>query len=62
MAFGPDGTLYVVGNQIDGLDAVATIRRGARVSGDQRVWSTLAQTVPYPRSNTAFDMSGTASR
>jgi glucose/arabinose dehydrogenase len=55
MAFGPDGTLYVVGNQIDGLDGVATIRRGARTSGDERVWSTLAQTVPYPRSNTAFD-------
>lgn len=55
MAFGADGTLYLVGNQIDGLDNFATIRRGSRGSGDQRVWSTLAQTVPYPRSNTAFD-------
>jgi hypothetical protein len=55
MAFGADGTLYLVGNQIDGLDNFATIRRGARGSGDQRAWSTLAQTVPYPRSNTAFD-------
>lgn len=55
MAFGADGTLFLVGNQIDGLDNFATIRRGARGSGDQRVWSTLAQTVPYPRSNTAFD-------
>src|SRR5437867_7882481 len=55
MAFAADGTLYLVGNEIDGLDGVAIIRRGARASGDQRVWSTLAQTVPYPRSNTAFD-------
>lgn len=55
MAFGPDGTLYLVGNQIDGLDNFATIRRGSRASGDQRAWSTLAQTVRYPRSNTAFD-------
>jgi glucose/arabinose dehydrogenase len=55
MAFAPDGTLYIVGNQIDGLDNFATIRRGVRASGDQRVWTTFAQTVPYPRSNTAFD-------
>jgi glucose/arabinose dehydrogenase len=55
MAVGPDGTLYLVGNQIDGLDNFAIIRRGARASGDQRTWSTLAQTVRYPRSNTAFD-------
>jgi len=57
MAFAPDGTLYLVGNVNDGLDNLAIIRRGARVSGggDQRVWSTFAQTVPYPRSNTAFD-------
>jgi glucose/arabinose dehydrogenase len=55
MAFGSDGTLYIVGNQIDGLDNFATIRRGVRGSGDQRTWSTLAQTVRYPGSNTAFD-------
>lgn len=55
MAFGPDGTLYLVGNQVDGLDNFATIRRGSRAGGDARTWSTLAQTVPYPRSNTAFD-------
>ena len=55
MAFAPDGALYIVGNQIDDLDNFATIRRGTRTSGDQRVWTTLAQTVPYPRSNTAFD-------
>jgi len=55
MAFAPDGSLYIVGNQISGLDNFATIRRGARAAGDQRVWTTFAQTVPYPRSNTAFD-------
>jgi glucose/arabinose dehydrogenase len=55
MAFAPDGTLFIVGNQTSGLDNFATIRRGARGSGDQRVWTTFAQTVPYPRSNTAFD-------
>ena len=55
MAFAPDGTLFIVGNQIDGLDNFATIRRGTRGAGDQRVWTTFAQTVPYPRSNTAFD-------
>jgi glucose/arabinose dehydrogenase len=55
MAFAPDGTLFIVGNQTSGLDNFATIRRGARGSGDQRTWTTFAQTVPYPRSNTAFD-------
>jgi glucose/arabinose dehydrogenase len=55
MAFGPDGTLYLVGNTNDGLDNFATVRRGVRGAGDQRVWSTLAQTARYPRSNTAFD-------
>ena len=57
MAFAPDGTLFLVGNVNDGLDNYAIIRRGARTSAgsDQRTWSTLAQTVPYPRSNTAFD-------
>jgi glucose/arabinose dehydrogenase len=55
MAFGADGAIYLVGNQIDGLDNFATIRRGSRGSGAQRTWATLAQTVPYPRSNTAFD-------
>ncbi len=55
MAFAPDGSLYIVGNQISGLDNFATIRRGVRRTGDTRVWTTFAQTVPYPRSNTAFD-------
>ena len=55
LAFGPEGTLYLVGNEASGLDNFAVIRRGTRASGDQRVWSTLARTALYPRSNTAFD-------
>src|SRR5437762_11115256 len=57
MAFAPDGTLYLVGNVNDGLDNLGLIRRGAPPAGGggQRAWSTFAQTVPYPRSNTAFD-------
>src|SRR6266496_4187195 len=52
---GPEGTLYLVGNETVGLVNFAVVRRGARASGDQRVWSTLARTATYPRSNTAFD-------
>ena len=56
MAFGPDGTLFIVGNQIDGPRQWSRPSAGARApAGDQRTWSTLARTVPYPRSNTAFD-------
>jgi glucose/arabinose dehydrogenase len=55
MAFGPDGTLYLVGNEILGLDQVGLVRRGVPAGGDRRQWSTLARTVPFPRSNTTFD-------
>jgi glucose/arabinose dehydrogenase len=56
LAFGPDGTLYLVGNETHGNDNVATIRRGVRASSttDTRTWSTLASTVPIPKSN-VFD-------
>jgi glucose/arabinose dehydrogenase len=52
LAFAPDGALFLVGNENVGADAVSTIRRGVRVSGtsDVRMWSTVARTVPYPRS------------
>ena len=57
--FGPDGTLYVVGNDLDAgpLMTRAEIRRGVRVTpgGDEREWSTVATTVPYPRSGGPFD-------
>src|SRR5260370_4824410 len=55
VAFGAEGTLYLVGNETSGLDNFALIRRGTRAGGHQRVWSTLARTALYPRSNTAFD-------
>jgi glucose/arabinose dehydrogenase len=57
LAFGPEGNLYVVGNSTFGLDTVGFVRRGVRVSatGDTRTFATFASSVPYPRSNTAFD-------
>ena len=57
LAFGPEGNLYLVGNSTFGLDTVGFVRRGVRVSatGDARTFATLASSVPYPRSNTAFD-------
>ena len=55
MAFGPDGTLYIVGNdsQVDTTRAI--IRKGVPNESGERVWSTLAATAPYPKSNTTFD-------
>lgn len=56
MAFGPDGTLYLVDNETRGNTNVATIRKGVRrPAGDGRTWSTLARTAPYPRSNSTYD-------
>ena len=53
MAFGPDGTLYVVANRGDGKRNVGIIRRGS--PGDASSWVTLAETEPYPLSGTNFD-------
>jgi glucose/arabinose dehydrogenase len=57
MAFGGDGTLYLVGNEVQGNYNVVTVRRGVRKPGSlyERTWSTIAHTAPYPRSNTNFD-------
>jgi glucose/arabinose dehydrogenase len=55
MAFGPDGTLYVVGNISRGSTTQAVIRKGVPDALGVRIWSTLVSTVPYPKSNTAFD-------
>jgi len=55
LAFGPDGTLYVVGNTTTNNSTFATIRKGVVGTGGGRTWSTLARTEPYPRSRTAFD-------
>jgi glucose/arabinose dehydrogenase len=56
-AFGPDGTLYVLGTQQSGQQSTATVRAGIPTSpgGDARDWVTVARTDAYPRSNTAFD-------
>ena len=56
-AFGPDGTVYIVGTQASGSTNVATIRAGVRSApgSDARAWATVAMTEAYPRSNTAFD-------
>lgn len=55
MAIGPDGTMYVVGNaDLAGSLTQATIAKGGLQAGT-RVWSVLAQTVGYPKSNTAYD-------
>jgi hypothetical protein len=52
LAFGPDGTLYVVANKGDGKRNVGLIRRGSPSDGG---WTTLAETEPYPISGTQFD-------
>jgi len=54
-AFGPDGTLYVVFNQIANKHNQAIIRKGAPAGGGRWTWSTLAETEPYELSGTNFD-------
>ncbi|HEX9839925.1 MAG TPA: PQQ-dependent sugar dehydrogenase [Anaerolineales bacterium] len=56
MAFGPDGTLYVVANRkVDDIYNQAIIRKGVADADGNFQWKTLAQTDPYPLSNTPFD-------
>jgi glucose/arabinose dehydrogenase len=55
MAFGPDGTLYVLGNVSKETTAQAFIYKGKLDADKQRVWTTLASTEPYEKSNTQFD-------
>lgn len=56
MAFGPDGTLFVVANRAVGKTRTqALIRRGAPAAGGGFSWETLAATAPYPLSGTPFD-------
>ncbi len=51
-----DGTFYIVGNLRNNANStnVAVIKRGTR-DGDNWTWETVAETEPYPLSNTAFD-------
>lgn len=56
MAFGPDGTLYIVANRkVENIYNQATIRKGVANADGSFQWTTLAQTEPYPLSNTYYD-------
>lgn len=55
MAFGPDGTLYVVSNRASGARTRAIIQRSAGPLGAQPTWQTLAKTAQYQLSGTPFD-------
>lgn len=56
MAFGPEGELYVVLNQlVDKTYNQATVRKGMPAGDGKWTWSTLAQTEPYELSGTNFD-------
>jgi glucose/arabinose dehydrogenase len=55
-AIGPEGTMYVVGNSdVTGMRTQATIVKGVLQPNGARTWSILAQTEPYPKSNTPYD-------
>jgi len=55
-AIGPDGTIYVLGNIVTNSSMTfARISKGVPNASGVRVWSTLARTDPYARSQTAFD-------
>tara|TARA_R110000868_G_scaffold37111_6_gene131438 strand:+ start:19711 stop:21387 length:1677 start_codon:yes stop_codon:yes gene_type:complete len=54
MDISKDGVIYLVGNsKVNSLNTV-TIKRGLKTEGVWN-WETVAQTEPYPLSNTAFD-------
>lgn len=55
MAFAPDGTLFVVANRKVGQTRTQAVIRKGTAAGDGFSWTTLAQTVAYPLSNTPFD-------
>ncbi len=50
------GTIYLVGARRTETTNTGVVRRG-RVEGGARVWSTVAETEPYPYGRTAFDHS-----
>ena len=56
MAFGPDGALYVVADRkVKEIYNQAIIRKGIVDLQGIFQWKTLAETEPYPLSNTPFD-------
>jgi glucose/sorbosone dehydrogenase len=55
MAFGPDGTLYVIGSVNADTTAQAYVYKGKLDAAGKRTWTTLVSTAPYEKSNTQFD-------
>jgi glucose/arabinose dehydrogenase len=56
MTFDSDGNLYVVTNKnADENHNVGTVRKGTPKDNGKFEWSTVAQTKPYPLSNTIFN-------
>lgn len=55
MAFGPDGSLYVVSDE--GTDTMnrGIVRKGTPDGAGGRTWTTLASTAQFPKSNTQYD-------
>ncbi len=53
MVFGNNGTMYLVGNDSTSVLGTATIVKGVPVSpgSEERTWSMIATTVPYPYGN-----------
>jgi Glucose / Sorbosone dehydrogenase len=57
LAVGPNGVFYIVGNEdLPNNQTKAKIAKGVwDVTLNKRIWSVLAETASYPKSNTAFD-------
>ncbi|HVV01249.1 MAG TPA: PQQ-dependent sugar dehydrogenase [Verrucomicrobiae bacterium] len=57
MAIGPDGTMYLVGNDLtnNGTRTIARIMKGVPQAGGGRNWSLLAQTEAYPFGDSGYD-------
>jgi hypothetical protein len=55
LAIGPDGTMYVLANLVSGNYSYVEIMKGAPNSSSVRVWSLLAKTDLWQRSETQFD-------
>jgi glucose/arabinose dehydrogenase len=55
LAFGPDGTVFVVANRQANLRNEGLIRRGRFDAAGKLSWETLATSEPYPLSGTPFD-------
>jgi len=53
ITFGPDGTMYLAGNDSTGVIGTATVVKGVPVSpgSENRTWSVIAQTVGYRYGN-----------